>query len=145
MVMPMSRLKSTVLGVLSLVPMAAAVFVAIWPGWREGRWAAEFEREYGYDPFDPSLNWRDVPVVEETGLFLEVTFVAVGVGLVGFVCAVVLVICFSRAASRSETVDTRDEKVWLMALIIGNALVFPVAWYVFVWKKRGGGDLSAPD
>ncbi len=134
----MSRLKKRIIGVVSLIPMVCAGFVAIWPGWRENRWAAEFERKFGYDPRDPSLNWRDVAVGEELVLSTEIIFVAGIVGLVGLICAVGLAVVLGRAVWHSQAVETTGKRAWLAALVIGNAAVFPVAWYLFVWKERDG-------
>ena len=130
------RLKPAILGILSLVPLVCMAFAAIWPEWRQRRWAEQFEREYGYDPFDPSLNWRDVPWVEEFGVSIDALVVAANVALVGLIVALAMIIYFSRKALRSETLDKTQKRLWVAALIVGNLIALPVAWYVFVWKER---------
>ena len=132
----MVRLKRGIIGVLSLIPMACAGFVAIWPGWRENRWAEEFEREHGYDPQDPGLNWRDVAMSEELSLYAEIDWIVGIVGLIGLICTVVLVVYFGLRVWQSQAVETTGRWVSLAVLVIGNAVVFPVAWYLFVWRDR---------
>lgn len=135
----MPRWKIAALGVLSFIPLACAVFVAVWPRWREQRWLDEFEREHGYDPRDPSLNWKEVPFVEDSSVSMWISLVAGTVVLVALAVAVAMIAYYARRAFRSETHNGGGKWAWMAALLIGNVVALPMAWYVFAWSRRAQG------
>ena len=64
--------------------------------------------------------------------------------VLGLIVAVYLITgFFMLLAFRSKAVPTGKRGLWAALLFFGNALVFPVFWYWYIWRTRPSDEVTA--
>ena len=116
--MRLSRSKSAALGVVTFVPLLYMIlFVCyLWP-----RVAPLVEGDSNAVPIP-------IPGVPEWLFPIHGLAVALSVLLLAFYCTV---------AAHSSTLVSRQKRIWLVVLLVGNILAMPVFWYRFMWSREG--------
>lgn len=88
----------------------------------------------------PTLSTLGHPGGNSESRYFTMFRVVVAASLVVFVLNFVLVAFFGWLLHKSSAVPRAKKSLWASLLLVGNIMVLPVFWYLFLWHAPAGRE-----
>jgi len=116
----MSRGSKIFAGFLSFLPiiLVAALFIAMF---------------LMFSQFNRFVEWQDSHP-EPAEFFRMFGWIFV-IEIIMFLVSIGVLIFFIINLSRNKKMDQTEKAVWVLALVLGNVICYPIYWYMKIWKE----------